>query len=746
MKKARENCGSLPKRGLVKSAVNKGAFFLIGLEKTSGAASASGAATPSGAATASGSATASGAAASARSASALEWLRVYAEHPSVGDVPSLAGKRCRFEVAKGAVKDFLAEGEPICALRDGLDALGWVPRIVVARRRSALKAIVEAAAATRRSLSMTLVVESVLRNPFIAMEVDAEDLAISVEIAAGLALSAGVPKAEVAVLAARHAVRSVESAGHVCFPRAGYGQVVATALGEAKRHFSASDIERGVAQAVEQEFLVVRGEMLYGLDMFGTEQLIRRFLAKCSAGSSGDSEGDRGATPNAGDRGASGFGVSLGKEQMAAAKGAVTCYKKRGVMVLSGGAGVGKSRTVGAVVAAIGADRVILSAPTGKAARRLERSVADVLNDSEAPRGLTLHRLLGIGCTPALVKCGGGGKSRDEVVAQGQLLVVDEASMVDVRLMRRICEAATRHGLSLMFVGDPHQLPSVGPGRVLDDLVDWAREAGAHYSLTDIYRQGEASPIAAFGKAVVDGDAGACAVLLSSDSEEISLVEPGADGGLEKILEAYAAAADLLPCDVQVISARRDGPASVSEINEGVVFAADPYRATTPWGAPKVVPGDKVVVTKNASLDDIDMSNAVCELEEDLSPAPPSAARNGDIGRLAGFASGGLAAVEQPDGSDSHAPAAVVVAYAADVEHGHAVTVHKFQGCEADTVIFAVHRAHQRMLYSNLIYTAVTRARRRLVIVGKLGVLLGAISAPSPERHSGGFRPDSPSG
>lgn len=787
---------------------------------------------------------------------ATEWLRIYQEHPSSADAPALAGKTCRLEVSKGAVRDFLAEGEPVCSLRDGLEALGWVPRIAVSRRRESLKAVLRAAQDAAKgpvpvsspgsSAGAAAAVAAVLRDPFIALEVDAEDLAFGVEAAAGLALAAGAPLAEIAASAAKHAVRAAEaSSGHVCVPAKRYPSLVSASLGAHKHLFSTGCIDGGVSACVEKGDLVACGGMIYGRAMFEAEEYVRGFLERRSAAAAASASGaagplvepespeERGALapgrmsdapghPETGEPRETGereetpriaeSSGTLSAEQESAVAAAVACHRSTGVMVLTGGAGTGKSRTVGAIVGLLGSSRVLLCAPTGKAARRLEKSVETVVGCGAGPTGMTVHRLLGIGCPPALIsrrdlrtRAAAGGPplpTGDEVVGDGQLLVVDETSMLDLRLARRICSAADRYRLGLLFVGDPNQLPSVGPGRVLDDLVEWAAGGGALRALTEIRRQGGASPIAALGRAVVEGDLEACERLLgrrdggesalaaeidnggrterasttASDGKRLSfselvLVEPGPDGGLTEAVNAYADAGGLSEENfgsVQVLSGRREGPSSADEINSACVLSLDPGRALTPWGAPRTVAGDKVVVTANAaggsgasgsSESGCGSGSGSGAVTGGFASAVP--ARNGDIGLLIEYTPGGTSIVEVSDDRGGRgaatdptatpietstpraatAPSArtYVSSKASDVGHGHAVTVHKFQGCEADTVVFAIHRAHSRMLHSNLIYTAVTRARRRLVIVGKLGVFLGAVSTRAPERHSGGF-------
>jgi hypothetical protein len=757
---------ALEKRGFVRSVSAKGSFYLICLQKGTDVGRRSVQTTLFG-----GRAGYEGPApigkTRSKGESGTEWLRLYLEHPSSADAPSLAGRTCRFEASKGAVRDFLAEGEPVCALRDGLEALGWVPRIAAPRRRAALKAVLRSASSSGSGSGSgsggsgpgrdpAAAVAAVLRDPFVALEVDSEDVAIGVEAAAGLALAAGAPVSRVAESVAKHAIRGAEaSSGHVCVPATGYARLVSSSLGAHRHLFDVDVVEEAVAACVARGDLVSSGGMIYGRKMFETEEYIRGFLEDRRGRKPPDCRDciDRIDRIDCSDADPS----ALSAEQRAAVEAGVRCFSAGGVMVLTGGAGVGKSRTVGAIVKALGSDRVLLCAPTGKAARRLEKSVEGVVGRGRAPAGTTVHRLLGVGCPPALVsrsdlrtRAASGGSptpSADETVGDGQMLVVDETSMLDIRLARRICAAAAKHRLSLLFVGDPNQLPSVGPGRVLDDLVEWAAGAGALSRLTEIRRQGGASKIAALGRAVIDGDLDACERLLGRPASagpcpELALVEPGPDGGLSAAVAAYAAAGGLSPENfgsVQVVSGRREGPSSTGEINAACVLSLDPDRELTAWGAPRVVPGDKVVATANSKASQSGTSGTTGSgVDESRDPA-----RNGDIGRLVCWSPAGEAVVEMPgedDGGGRGGVASTVVgASASDVEHGHAVTVHKFQGCEADTVVFAVHRAHGRMLYSNLVYTAVTRARSRLVIVGKLGVFLGAVSTEAPGRHSGGL-------
>ncbi|HMA46221.1 MAG TPA: AAA family ATPase, partial [Frankiaceae bacterium] len=345
------------------------------------------------------------------------------------------------------------------------------------------------------------------------------------------------------------------------------------------------------------------------------------------------------------------------------------------------GPGTGKSRTVAAVVElARGAKaRVALAAPTGRAAKRLEELAG-------APAS-TLHRLL-----EAQGTSGGFGRGEHRPI-EADLVVVDETSMLDVELAAALLDGCA-DGTHLLLVGDPAQLPSIGPGRVLGDLVD----AGVApvTELRTLYRQAEGGAIARLATAVRGGElppppAGA-------DREVV--VVPTRDGGeaarrtVQLVTDSIPRALGIPPGEVQVVTPVHRGPAGTVALNTALKAVLNP-------GAGEVAGfdvGDRVVATAN-HLDD--------------------GFANGEVGVVTGAADKGGLTVAFAAGP-VEVPAAAVV----DLRHGWAITVHRAQGSEWAAVVAVVPPEAVGMLSRPLVYTAFTRARRHLSVVSAAGPAL----------------------
>ena len=371
-------------------------------------------------------------------------------------------------------------------------------------------------------------------------------------------------------------------------------------------------------------------------------------------------------------------------------RGAVETVLRHGVCLLTGGPGTGKSRTVAALVRL--ADkrglRVALAAPTGRAAKRLEE-----LGDAPAS---TLHRLLGAQVPMAVV--GGArraGFARDEDwPLDADLVVVDETSMLDVELAAALL-AACADGTHLLLVGDPAQLPSIGPGRVLADLVDSA--AVPVVELTTLYRQAEGGAIARLATAVRGGE------LARVDSPDREVVVVAAAGSADAAHRVVQLVTDSIPRalgipaeDVQVVTPVHKGPAGTLELNQALKVRLNPGRGTVAG----FDVGDRVVATAN-HLD-----------------AEPAGFANGEVGVVA-EAADGVVTVEFASG-----PARVTGRALADLRHGWAVTVHRAQGSEWPAVVAVLPPEAAGMLSRPLVYTALTRARRHLSVVPAVGPAL----------------------
>jgi exodeoxyribonuclease V alpha subunit len=363
-------------------------------------------------------------------------------------------------------------------------------------------------------------------------------------------------------------------------------------------------------------------------------------------------------------------------------RGAVEAVLTRGVSVLTGGPGTGKSLTVAELVRL--ADRrglrVALAAPTGRAAKRLEE-----LGDAPA---CTLHRLLG-----AQGKGLGFARGEDWPL-DADLVVVDETSMLDVELAAALLEACA-DGTRLLLVGDPAQLPSIGPGRVLADLVDSG--VVPVVELTTLYRQAEGGAIARLATAVRGGE------LPRIDSPDREVVVVPATGAAEAAHRAVQLVTDSIPralgipaADVQVVTPVHKGPAGTVELNRALKAKLNPGRGTVSG----FDAGDRVVATANR-LD-----------------AEPTGYANGEVGVVAEAGDGSLT-VEFASG-----PAVVTGRALADLRHGWAVTVHRAQGSEWPAVVAVLPPEAGGMLSRPLVYTALTRARRHLSVVPAVGPAL----------------------
>jgi exodeoxyribonuclease V alpha subunit len=374
-------------------------------------------------------------------------------------------------------------------------------------------------------------------------------------------------------------------------------------------------------------------------------------------------------------------------------RAAVDTALRHGVSVLTGGPGTGKSRTVSALVglAAAAGRQVALAAPTGRAAKRLAE-----LCDAEAS---TLHRLLGAqGARSTFgLPAGVGDFARNEAwPLDADVVVVDETSMLDVELAAALLEACA-DGTHLLLVGDPAQLPSIGAGRVLADLIDSG--VAPITELATLYRQAEGGAIARLATAVRGG------VLPPVDSPDREVVIVPATGSaaaahrtVQLVTDSIPRALGIPPDEVQVVTPVHRGPAGTVELNRALKARLNPGS-----GGGAVAgfdPGDRVVATAN---------------HLDLAPVGFA---NGEVGVVTAAADGAVT-VEFAAG-----PATVTGRALSDLRHGWAITVHRAQGSEWPAVVAVLPPEATGMLSRPLVYTALTRAQRHLSVVHAAGAAL----------------------
>jgi exodeoxyribonuclease V alpha subunit len=373
-----------------------------------------------------------------------------------------------------------------------------------------------------------------------------------------------------------------------------------------------------------------------------------------------------------------------------AQRSAVEHALRAGVSVLTGGPGTGKSRTVAALVtlAERAGRSVALAAPTGRAAKRLEELCSTPAS--------TLHRLLGAQARTRgedVSFAGGFARNRDWPLDE-DVVVVDEASMLDVELANALLIACA-DGTHLLFVGDPAQLPSIGPGRVLADVIDSG--VAPVTPLRTLYRQAEGGTIARLATSVREGTLPP----VNDPSREVVIV--AARGSADAARRVTQLVTDSIPRvlaipahQVQVVTPIHRGSAGTHALNVALKAQLNPGD-----GRHRFDVGDRVVATAN-------------HLE-----AEPFGYANGEVGVVAEVDPDGTVTVEFASG-----PAEVKGKALADLLHGWAITVHRAQGSEFAGVVVVLPPESVTMLSRPLVYTALTRAQRHLSVVHAVGPAL----------------------
>jgi len=370
------------------------------------------------------------------------------------------------------------------------------------------------------------------------------------------------------------------------------------------------------------------------------------------------------------------------------------------VAVLTGGPGTGKSHTVRSIVALAQARRaqVILAAPTGRAAKRLEELAG-------APAS-TLHRLLGL-------RPGGAAAYNQETPLDADLVVVDEASMLDVLLANTLVKAIPP-GAHLLLVGDVDQLPSVGAGEVLRDVL--ASEVIPAVRLTQIFRQAQQSGVVTNAHRINAGQ-----MPLTRDLPDFFLFaedenEKVADLVVDIVATRLPRRFGLDPVrDVQVLCPQHRGPVGAAALNERLQEALNPSRegrAERRYGGRVYRVGDKVTQMRN---------NYDLEVY------------NGDVGVVSQIALEDQQLFLRLEGREEE------VAYdfgeLDELAHAFAVTIHRSQGSEYPCVVIPLTTSAWMMLQRTLLYTAVTRAKRIVVLVGSRRALAQAVRTQGAGRR-----------
>jgi exodeoxyribonuclease V alpha subunit len=377
-------------------------------------------------------------------------------------------------------------------------------------------------------------------------------------------------------------------------------------------------------------------------------------------------------------------------------------------MILTGGPGTGKTTVIQGIVEIYAELHglslrpedynqenpfpVILVAPTGRAAKRL--------SESTGLPASTVHRLLGWN--------GGSGFEHDEEnPITGKLLIIDEMSMVDIWLANQLFKSLPEH-IQVIVVGDEDQLPSVGPGQVLRDLIN--SELIPTVQLKDIYRQSEGSSIIELAHSIKDGllpnnihDSKADRRFIQcNQSQVLSVVEQVCKNANQK---GYT------PKDIQVLAPMYRGSAGINELNKSLQQLFNPENQQR----------------REIKLNDIvfRVGDKVLQLVNE----PEKHVFNGDIGEIVSI----IFARETTDKEDQ-----IIISFEGNelvynrqdlsqITHAYCCSIHKSQGSEFPIVVMPIVKGYYRMLKRNLIYTGITRSKNFLILCGEISAFKSAI-------------------
>ena len=398
---------------------------------------------------------------------------------------------------------------------------------------------------------------------------------------------------------------------------------------------------------------------------------------------------------------------------------AVELAARTGVLILTGGPGTGKTTTVRGIVALfqkMGLD-IVLAAPTGRAAKRMSE-----LTGMEAQ---TVHRLLGMSWNEATHQVTFSKTEQEPLEADA--VIVDEMSMVDLSLFSALLRAL-RPGTRLVLVGDADQLPSVGAGNVFSDLIRSGRVKTVF--LREVFRQAEQSAIIRNAHAVNLGEP----PRLTNDQEDFFfLCRRDGERTLSTVVDLCRSRLPEkmgIPADqIQVLTPTRKGASGTVSLNRSLQAALNPPqpdKRELQWGERLFREGDRIMQTRN----DYDV------VWEKADGTVGTGMFNGDVGKIVQIDPSGEWLTVDFDGRTALYGAEQL----SEVDLAYAQTVHKAQGSEYRCVVLAAMPAAQSLMVRGVLYTALTRARELLILVGDDAAVRAMAANDRQQRRYSGLR------
>ena len=410
---------------------------------------------------------------------------------------------------------------------------------------------------------------------------------------------------------------------------------------------------------------------------------------------------------------------------------AVKQINENNVCIITGGPGTGKTTIIKCVLELYKSHKkkVVLCAPTGRAAKRMSETTGE---DAK-----TIHRLLEIGkCEEDKL----GSVDTDVAPVDADVLVVDEMSMVDVFLMNYLVKALFL-GTKVIFVGDPNQLPSVGPGSILKDLIDSGEFATVH--LDKIFRQAAKSKIIVNAHNVNNGVNFIGKKDYSEDAENdfFYINESNQDKMLYQVLslskERLKNYGDYeFFKNIQVLTPTKKGKMGTKELNKSLQEALNPKNddiLEKTYGDMIFREGDRIMQIKN----NYDIYWEKGSRNDLRTYESGTGVFNGEIGRIVKISNEERQIqVLFDDGKVTW----YTFSELDQLEHAYSITIHKAQGSEFDVVILVIPQSSNMLLTRNLLYTGITRAKKLLIVIGNKNLIEYMVNNCDTKKRNTGLR------
>jgi exodeoxyribonuclease V alpha subunit len=526
-------------------------------------------------------------------------------------------------------------------------------------------------------------IEKVSENPFALTK---EIFGIGFKTADKIAESLGIHKDSPRRIDAgiEFVFQELTTEGHTCFPKVEFIQVAQSTL-----DVPLSIIEDRLSSLLKQNLLIEENGRIWIQRTYQTEKdiaaEIKRLMQTPSTLRSVD-------THKAVKWVEEQLRITLATEQALAVEEGI----RQKVMIITGGPGTGKSTITKAIlrISEKLSSKILLAAPTGRAAKRL--------SEITHKKAFTIHALLEMDFVSKQFK-----KNKNDPLSC-ELLIIDEASMIDTSLMNYLLKALPS-SCRVIFIGDVDQLPSVGAGKVLKDCID--SKTIPVFRLKRIFRQAAHSRIVTNAHKVNQGFFPDLASIPGSDFIFLDRQTPEeiAREVLKQVIEQERS----YPGKVQVLAPMKKGGVGIDHFNTLLQSALNPS------------PTPLIKMGRSFHLND-----KVMQIRNDYQKE----VYNGDIGTIT--------AIDEEDGqievSFDERPVIYELSELDELILAYAVSIHKYQGSECDCIILPMHTSHFKLLNKNLLYTGITRGKKLVILIGQIKAIAIAVrTASSQERYTG---------